>query len=74
MSNTDWITTEEAADRCGVTTRTIRNWAQGGKIPAKRLPERGLPYVFRLEDVDRFVEEQGFVRREDIGLPEKETV
>lgn len=46
------LTTKEAADACGVNTRTVKRWLTEGKLPnAKRVgPGKNAPWRFPLAD------------------------
>jgi excisionase family DNA binding protein len=48
-----WMSTQEAARRLGVTTRTLYRFVDEGELPAYRMGR-----VFRLQqrDVDEFIE------------------
>jgi putative molybdopterin biosynthesis protein len=50
----EWLSTQEAARRLGITTRTLYRFVDQGELPAYRMGR-----VIRLQatDVDRFIEE-----------------
>ena len=48
-SGGDWITAAEVGRLFGVSRNTVRSWANGGLIPAHRLPSGRLRY--RREDI-----------------------
>jgi excisionase family DNA binding protein len=52
------MTAAEAAERLGVTTRTIGRWARDGRLPPARkfLGLRG-PYLFERAEVERVAAE-----------------
>ncbi|MGB7344961.1 MAG: MerR family DNA-binding transcriptional regulator [Pirellulaceae bacterium] len=45
----------EAAEFCGVTAETLRNWDRSGKLVARRNPVTGYRY-YRQTDLERFLE------------------
>jgi excisionase family DNA binding protein len=49
-----WLSVQEAADRCGVTYRTIYRMVKRGELAAEK-PD-GRPYRLRRSDVDAFIE------------------
>lgn len=49
-----WLSTPKAADRLGITTRTLYRFIDRGDLPAYRF---GRVIRLRLSDVDRFIEE-----------------
>ncbi len=62
QTDSNWLTTEEAARYLKVNVGTLRRWAREGVIPAAKLGNRG-GFRFRREDLDRFLES----RRADDG-------
>ena len=48
-----WLSTPKAADRLGITTRTLYRFIDRGDLPAYRF---GRVIRLRLADVDRFIE------------------
>lgn len=54
---TDLLTAKEAADRLGVTARTVARWVDSGRLAhAHKLPGPTGAYLFRPEDVDAAAE------------------
>lgn len=53
MDEIHWLSTQEAARRMGITTRTLYRFVDEGQLPAYRMGR-----VFRLKqsDVDAFIE------------------
>jgi excisionase family DNA binding protein len=53
MEEIHWLSTQEAARRMGITTRTLYRFVDEGQLPAYRMGR-----VFRLKqsDVDAFIE------------------
>ena len=51
--NIEWLSTQEAARRLGITTRTLYRFVDQGELPAYRMGR-----VIRLQasDVDHFIE------------------
>ena len=39
MNVSNYVRTAEAAEILGVSPGTVRNWADSGKLPARRLPQ-----------------------------------
>ena len=54
MDEIDWLNTEEAAKRLGITTRTLYRFMDQGRLPSYRFGR-----VFRLKtvDIEKFIEE-----------------
>jgi excisionase family DNA binding protein len=48
----DVLSTEEAAERAGVTAKTVRAWIAEGRLPAGK---RGQRRTIQREDLDRFL-------------------
>lgn len=50
-----WLTKQQAADACGVSTKAIERWAKAGKLEAAFRPQAGTPdvVVYFPEDVAR---------------------
>jgi excisionase family DNA binding protein len=49
MSENEYLTVDQAAERANRHAQTIRNWVRSGKLPAFRL---GQSYLIRPEDLD----------------------
>lgn len=49
---TTWLTTKEAAEHLGVSTKTLYRRIADGTLAAYRLAENG-PYKIRLEDLEK---------------------
>lgn len=45
----------KAAELCGVTAETLRNWDRSGTLVARRNPMTGYRY-YRIEDINEFIE------------------
>ena len=41
MTDPDFLTVEEVAERCRVSDQTVRNWIDSGRLKAKRLGGEG---------------------------------
>jgi len=54
VSEIEWLNTEEAAKRLGITTRTLYRFMDQGRLPAYRMGR-----VFRLQmtDIEKFIED-----------------
>lgn len=50
VTDTVWLTADEAAARMRVSHWTIRRWVKDGKLPAQRLPNRELR--IHINDID----------------------
>ncbi len=50
----DFLRISEAADYLGVSSKTLRNWENAGKITAHRHPVNGYR-LFRKEDLDELL-------------------
>jgi len=55
-----WLTKQQAADACGVSTKAIERWAKAGKLEAAFRPQAGTPdvVVYFPEDVARIAAER----------------
>lgn len=49
----EWLNTDDAAHRLGITTRTLYRFIDQGKLPAYRF---GRVFRLKLIDVDEFIE------------------
>lgn len=68
---TETLTTREAAQRCGVSFRTVIRWAERGELRAYRLPGRG-DYRVPVEELRRFMREHGIPEPEEMpGRPKR---
>ena len=52
----DFMRISEAADYLGVSSKTLRNWENAGKIVAHRHPVNGYR-LFRQEDLDELLKQ-----------------
>jgi MerR family copper efflux transcriptional regulator len=52
----DFLWISEAADYLGVSSKTLRNWENAGKITAHRHPVNGYR-LFRQEDLDELLKQ-----------------
>jgi len=53
----EWVSLKQAADILGVHPATVRNWADGGKLPFRRTP--GGHRRFSKDDLLRYAQTQG---------------
>lgn len=51
-----WLTRVEAADYVGVSADTILRWKHAGRITAKKTAKRGGRDLYRVADLDAFIE------------------
>lgn len=58
QDNDRLILAHHVAVRAGVTSRTVRNWARGGVLPAIKLAKK--IWYFRTSDVEAFLAQNGF--------------
>lgn len=49
-----WLKVSEAAKYLGVTSKTLRNWDESGKLKARRHPINGYR-LYRRDDLDKFL-------------------
>ena len=54
----DIVSKAHAAKLCGVTVRTIKRWADAGRIRVQRDPLNGRPY-YVLEDLENIINRSG---------------
>jgi excisionase family DNA binding protein len=54
------MTPREAADRLGISPRTLRRWVADGKCRPERL---GTAWLFRRNDIDRLVRDRDVAER-----------
>jgi len=50
----DWLNTEEAAKRLGITTRTLYRFMDQGRLPSYRF---GRVFRLKMADIEKFIEE-----------------
>jgi len=68
---TETLTAREAAQRCGVSFRTVIRWAERGELQAYRLPGRG-DYRVPVEELRRFMREHGIPEPDEMpGRPKR---
>lgn len=54
MTEIEWLNTEEAARRLGITTRTLYRFMDQGRLPAYRL---GRVFRLKMTDIEEFIED-----------------
>lgn len=54
MDEIDWLNTEEAAKRLGITTRTLYRFMDQGRLPSYRF---GRVFRLKVADVEKFIED-----------------
>lgn len=54
MSEIEWLNTDEAARRLGITTRTLYRFMDQGKLPAYRF---GRVFRLKMTDIEAFIED-----------------
>lgn len=54
MEDIDWLNTEEAAKRLGITTRTLYRFMDQGRLPSYRF---GRVFRLKMADIEKFIEE-----------------
>lgn len=54
MTDIEWLNTEDAARRLGITTRTLYRFMDQGRLPAYRL---GRVFRLKMSDVEEFIED-----------------
>lgn len=54
MDEIEWLNTEEAANRLGITTRTLYRFMDQGRLPSYRF---GRVFRLKLADVEQFIED-----------------
>ena len=52
-----WLSLQEAADRCGLTYRTLLRIVRRGELAAEK--DEGRPYRVRRSEVDAFIDARG---------------
>lgn len=50
----EWVNTEEAAKRLGITTRTLYRFMDQGRLPSYRF---GRVFRLKLTDIEKFIED-----------------
>lgn len=53
MSEIEWLNTDEAARRLGITTRTLYRFMDQGRLPAYRF---GRVFRLKMADIETFIE------------------
>ena len=54
MTDIEWVNTEEAAKRLGITTRTLYRFMDQGRLPSYRF---GRVFRLKLTDIELFIED-----------------
>ena len=54
MDDIEWLNTEEAAKRLGITTRTLYRFMDQGRLPSYRF---GRVFRLKVSDVELFIED-----------------
>jgi len=54
MSEIEWLNTDEAARRLGITTRTLYRFMDQGRLPAYRF---GRVFRLKMTDIEAFIED-----------------
>lgn len=54
MSEIEWLNTDEAARRLGITTRTLYRFMDQGRLPAYRF---GRVFRLKMSDIEAFIED-----------------
>ena len=54
MNDIEWVNTEEAAKRLGITTRTLYRFMDQGRLPSYRF---GRVFRLKLTDIELFIED-----------------
>lgn len=53
MTDIEWLNTEDAARRLGITTRTLYRFMDQGRLPSYRF---GRVFRLKVRDIDAFIE------------------
>ncbi len=53
MTDVEWLNTEEAAKRLGITTRTLYRFMDQGRLPSYRF---GRVFRLKVTDIEEFIE------------------
>lgn len=54
MTDVEWLNTDDAAKRLGITTRTLYRFMDKGQLPAYRF---GRVFRLKVTDIEKFIEE-----------------
>jgi len=54
VNDIDWLNTEEAAKRLGITTRTLYRFMDQGRLPSYRF---GRVFRLKMSDIELFIED-----------------
>lgn len=54
MTDIEWLNTEEAAKRLGITTRTLYRFMDQGRLPSYRF---GRVFRLKVTDIETFIED-----------------
>lgn len=54
MTDIEWLNTEEAAKRLGITTRTLYRFMDQGRLPSYRF---GRVFRLKMTDIEAFIED-----------------
>lgn len=54
MTDIEWLNTEEAAKRLGITTRTLYRFMDQGRLPSYRF---GRVFRLKVTDIEKFIED-----------------
>lgn len=54
MTDIEWLNTEEAAKRLGITTRTLYRFMDQGRLPSYRF---GRVFRLKMADIEAFIED-----------------
>ncbi len=54
MNEIEWLNTEEAAKRLGITTRTLYRFMDQGRLPSYRF---GRVFRLKMTDIEEFIED-----------------
>lgn len=54
MNEIEWVNTEEAAKRLGITTRTLYRFMDQGRLPSYRF---GRVFRLKMTDIELFIDE-----------------
>ena len=54
MEDIEWLNTDEAAKRLGITTRTLYRFMDQGRLPSYRF---GRVFRLKMSDIEKFIED-----------------